>query len=111
MIYHGQFCQPQSPRFRGGEAESPEQIWCGAIAAVAAIPGGVRRWDYQSKGIFKDAAAVAAIPGGVRRNSLWAGIVSGNSRSRRDSGGGEAVEPLKISRTLEKPQSPRFRGG
>ena len=80
------------------------------MAAVAAIPGGVRR---------KQRSDVrTAIPGRSRRDSGGREAVSRitrqqrrSGRSRRDSGGGEAVLRIQIDEWNQMPQSPRFRGG
>ena len=60
-----------------------------SVAAVAAIPGGVRRPD-RCFMLTRPIAAVAAIPGGVRRRTRQDIGAQGHGRSRRDSGGGEA---------------------
>ena len=80
---------PQSPRFRGREAVTPVSPYARLCPA-----------------------AVAAIPGGVRRLQLDLLYFERSCRSRRDSGGREAA-PKTIMRKLsscDAPQSPRFRG-
>ena len=60
---------------------------------------------------FQSVAAVAAIPGGVRRiRSNAASRASSCCRSRRDSGGREAAPPSRRKGAWTTPQSPRFRG-
>jgi len=102
-------------------------------AAVAAIPGGVRRstwWRSISIDCCRSrcnsggreaacsniccttgaGAAVAAIPGGVRRVGKAHGICQRDSRSRCNSGGREAAK-LPGGKTPAKwPQSLQFRG-
>ena len=55
-------------------------------------------------------AAVAAIPGGVRREQLSVMHLPFSSRSRRDSGGREADIGIDRQSRACEPQSPRFRG-
>ena len=56
------------------------------------------------------AAAVAAIPGSVRRELSGEQATEIASRSRRDSGEREAVLDCIMERQWIEPQSPRFRG-
>ena len=60
------------------------------LAAVAAIPGEVRREDGSREGDEGFFAAVAAIPGEVRRQIIAQSSAELAGRSRRDSGGSEA---------------------
>ena len=83
-------CSPQSPRFRGAWRR---------IRCELAQPAGI-------------VAAVAAIPGGVRRTLMVKNAPTTMCRSRRDSGGREAAPPVAlIHATRNKAAARRDSGG
>ena len=65
--------------------------WISSVAAVAAIPSGVRRYLSMARASASLDAAVAAIPSGVRRKGSWRRLPFHCRRSRRDSEWREAV--------------------
>ena len=129
--------RPQSPRFRGGEAEVPALAAPGpGRAAVAAIPGGGEAAGIELRFNPPSPRRSRRDSGGGEAESSPAEAHDvSRSRSRRDSGGGEAgigihrghkqlpaavaAIPGGVRRFVTNrsghsptlPQSPRFRGG
>jgi predicted HAD superfamily Cof-like phosphohydrolase len=96
-----------------GLADLHYVAYCGTAAACGINMEPVFAEVHQSNmtKLWTDAeAAVAAIPGGVRRRLRCRSFGLARCRSRRESGGREAVVPAITATGTAVPQSPRFRG-